>query len=194
MKTILAVGGHMDDVEMGCGGTLLKHINNGDSVRIAITNSDDKLAGNPKIRMREQANANKISGFSINMFTSKDNIEDIIGFLDLKYPNIIFSMFENDTHHHHIRAAKIGLAVGRKKNITVFQYDGGSSYNFNPNIFSIIDFNKKLELLNCFKSQIERKTIKIDIMRKKEEYWGSLISDENVCAEAFFVRKMKYGI
>jgi len=194
MKVILAIGGHFDDVEMGCGGTLLKHIDNGDSVIVAITNSDDKLAGSPRIRLNEQANANKISGFSINMFTSKHSIERIIGFLDLKYPDIIFSMFENDTHQHHIRASRIGLAVGRKKNITVFQYDGGSSYNFNPNIFSIIDFDKKLKLLNHFKSQIERKTIKINIMRKKLEYWGSLVSDENVCAEAFFVRKMEYGL
>ena len=31
-KVILAVGAHPDDIEIGCGGTLKKHIQKGDDV------------------------------------------------------------------------------------------------------------------------------------------------------------------
>ena len=49
-KDILAVGAHPDDVEFSCGGTLLRHISEGDKVTILhMTNSGYKnlLTGKP---------------------------------------------------------------------------------------------------------------------------------------------------
>lgn len=53
MKKILALGAHYDDVEIGVGGTLLKHVNNGDKVFIAITDSDESRTGDLIIRYQE---------------------------------------------------------------------------------------------------------------------------------------------
>ena len=41
MKNILAIGAHSDDVEFGCGGTLTKHVQNGDRVHILIMSNGD---------------------------------------------------------------------------------------------------------------------------------------------------------
>ena len=40
---ILAIGAHFDDIELGCGGTLLKHKYNGDDIyNLVVTKSDYK--------------------------------------------------------------------------------------------------------------------------------------------------------
>jgi len=192
-KTILAVGAHYDDAEMSCGGTLYMHVMRGDKVVVGITNSDDDLAGDPKKRYLEQLEANVFSRFNIITFCSMDEDHSVIKELDDLHPDIIFVPFKKDTHQHHIRASRIGMSVGRKKYITTYIYDSGSAYDFHPNVFSLIDFDLKLKLVKHFKSQIERKTIKINIIKKKEAYWASLITDaEKAYAEAFIVRKLIY--
>ena len=35
-KNILAIGAHPDDVELGCGGTISKHLELGDEVYVLI--------------------------------------------------------------------------------------------------------------------------------------------------------------
>lgn len=194
-KIILAIGAHFDDVEMGCGGTLLQHYNDGDKIISAITSSDDPYAGNPKERHIEQKNCDKITGFETIIFKNSDSISKIIGKLDSIKPDIIFSMYEKDTHQDHRRAFQIGASVGRKKNITTYTYDSGSAYEFYPNIFNIIDFKEKEKIISCFKSQIERGTIKFDVIKSKELYWASLVCDNSEAyAEGFVVRKLLYKI
>lgn len=193
MRTILGIGAHYDDIEMGCGGTLIQHVKNGDRVIVAITSSDDPYAGDPKLRGKEQKASNDITGFESILFKNSDPINKIIGKLDLIKPDIIFSMYNKDTHQDHRRANEIGNSVGRKKNITTYTYDSGSAYEFYPNIFNLISFDDKEKLIQCFKSQIERGTIRIDLIRKKQMYWASMISDDpNAYAEGFVVRKLKY--
>ena len=41
MKTIFVVAAHPDDEVLGCGGTLLKHVYNGDKVYILFISDHD---------------------------------------------------------------------------------------------------------------------------------------------------------
>ncbi|MGD2072611.1 MAG: PIG-L family deacetylase [Candidatus Thorarchaeota archaeon] len=194
-KKILAIGAHFDDVEMGCGGTLMKHSRIGDNIIVAVTSSDDPFAGDIKVRLAEQKESNKITGFSLMTFKNSDSIESIIGLLDRIEPNILFYMHDKDTHQEHIRAHRVGAAVSRKKSITSYIYDGGSSYEFHPNIFSLIEFAEKERIISCFQTQIERGTIKIDIIKKKEMYWASLVSNNpEAHAEGFLAKKIIYKV
>ena len=36
MRNVLFIGAHPDDVELGCGGTIIRHIEKGDNVFILI--------------------------------------------------------------------------------------------------------------------------------------------------------------
>jgi len=103
-------------------------------------------------------------------------------------------MFELDTHQAHKRSSYIGQAVSRKLSTQVVFYNSGTSYDFLPNIFSIISFNFKQKLLECFRSQIELNAIDIDIIQRRESYWASLISETPGYAEGFMIRKMIYEI
>lgn len=65
MIDILAFGIHPDDVELSCGGTLLKHIAAGYSVGIIdLTKGELGTRGNPELRLQEATAAAKILGIT----------------------------------------------------------------------------------------------------------------------------------
>jgi len=195
---ILVIAAHYDDAEIGCGGTIMKHISDGDEIFYAITSSDEYRTGFPEERLAEQCDVLKRMGIpttSMTLFSYKDNLHTIIGSLDSLKPDIVFTHFENDTHQDHVRASTIGQAVGRKRYTTTVFYDSGSSYNFSANVFSIIDFEEKMYLLEFYKSQINAGAISLDIIKRKNAYWSSLITNNpDGYAEGFVVRKMKWII
>jgi LmbE family N-acetylglucosaminyl deacetylase len=172
----------------------LKHIQNGDEVFFGITSSDEYRTGDKNHRYQEQILSAGIMGVdfeSIYTYSYNDEVHDIIGRLDIVKPDVVFTHHEFDTHQDHRRASIIGQAVGRKRTMTTLFYDSGSSYDFNPNTFAMIDFDKKYQLMSCYKSQIELGAINLDIIKKKNEYWATLITEEqNSYAEGFMARKM----
>ena len=195
MKKILALGAHYDDVEIGVGGTLLKHVQGGDTVFIAVTSSNESRTGSVSIRYKEQIKALSLINIptcNLLLFSDEQNDFDIIGKLDSLDVDVVYSMFEFDTHQAHRRSSYIGQSVGRKLTKQVVFYNSGSSYNFTPNAFSIIDFDFKRKLLNCFESQINLSAIDVDIIQRRESFWASLIVDYPAYVEGLLVRKMLY--
>ena len=60
---ILAFGAHPDDVELGCGGTIIKEVENGKKVGIIdLTLGELGTRGNVEKRKQESKKANKILG------------------------------------------------------------------------------------------------------------------------------------
>jgi len=198
MRRILALGAHYDDVEIGVGGTLLKHIEAGDEVFIVVTDADEHKTGDIDTRYQEQLASLRILSIESNqlmIFKTNDYISYIVGELDKLNVDVVYTMFELDTHQAHRKCSYIGQSVGRKLNIQVVLYNSGTSYNFLPNVFSIISFDFKQKLLECFKSQIELNAINVDIIRRRESYWASLITDfDNSYAEGLLIRKMLYYV
>ncbi|MFX0142072.1 MAG: PIG-L deacetylase family protein, partial [Candidatus Hodarchaeota archaeon] len=52
MATILAIGAHPDDVELGCSGTLIRHRKDGNRVYILVL-SKGEASGDPSERESE---------------------------------------------------------------------------------------------------------------------------------------------
>ena len=50
---ILAIGAHPDDIEFGCGGTLLKYSENGHKVYMLVLSKGDK-GGTPAVRQKSR--------------------------------------------------------------------------------------------------------------------------------------------
>jgi LmbE family N-acetylglucosaminyl deacetylase len=129
------------------------------------------------------------------LFILQDKQSNIIAELDKLKPDIIYTPYYKDTHQAHRRCSEIAQSVGRKKNITTMFYYCGSSIEFYPNMFSIIDFNKKMELINCYETQIKCGALKRTMREKMESYWAILVSiNEDEYAEGFIVRKMIYEV
>src|SRR5262249_8592937 len=60
--TVLAVGAHPDDVELGCGGALLTHVANGDRVAMLILTKGERGPQDSLPRVREQEEAAALVG------------------------------------------------------------------------------------------------------------------------------------
>ena len=113
----LAIGAHPDDVELGCGGTLAKLINDGKTVAIVdLTQGELGTRGTNLTRAEESANASKILGIS-----ARENLKLKDGFLNnteeyqmevvkmiRKYqPEIVLANAIDDRHPDHAKAAKL---------------------------------------------------------------------------------------
>lgn len=197
MSVIVAIGAHFDDIEAGCGGTLFKHYANNDLIYYIITNSDDDLGGSPIVRVEEQYRALNYIGINLSYlrcFTEEYTIDDIVRLVDEISPTTIYAPFEFDTHQDHIRAARVGISVSRKKNRTLLSYHSGSSYNFVPNLFSRIDMDKKEALLGLFVSQVNTGRIHINSIKKRNGYMSTFISCDDMYAEGFYCNRMELKI
>src|ERR1035441_3228718 len=114
---ILAFAAHPDDVELGCSGTLLKHISLGKKVSIIdLTAGELGTRGTPEIRQTESTIASKIMGVDIRETLSlPDGVFEINGANKLevvkmirKYqPEIILANAITDRHPDHGRAGQL---------------------------------------------------------------------------------------
>jgi len=198
MDRVCFIGAHIDDIEAGCGGVLINYCDKKDiHINCIITNSDDQLGGAPSARMHEQDMVlSKLGGNKIHIryFTKIYTIDEMVGQIDILSPMIIYAPYEFDTHQDHIRAARVGLSVSRKKDRILFSYHSGSSYNFVPNIFSRINKNRKELLLKIFKSQVNTNRISIGRIIAQNRYMGTFLSGDDVYAEGFHCHRFEYKI
>jgi bacillithiol biosynthesis deacetylase BshB1 len=118
MKTdILFIAAHPDDVELCCGGTVVKHIQAGNTVGIVdLTAGELGTKGNAKLRAEEAAQASAIMGIHF-----RENLGLRDGFFDLsesnklpvirairKYrPTIVITNAIRDRHPDHGRASQL---------------------------------------------------------------------------------------
>lgn len=198
MSIILAIGAHYDDIEVGCGGTLFRHSEKGDEMFFGITSSDEHRTGDIQDRYQEQVLSAKLLGVkleSVFRFSYHDEVHNIVGELDKLGADVIYTQYEFDTHQDHRRSSIIGQAVGRKKRTTTLFYDSGTAYDFHPNVFSMINFDEKRELMKCHKSQIEPGPVNLDVIKKMNAHWATFVTEQpHSYAEGFVARKMIYTI
>ncbi len=194
MTRVLIVGSHFDDIEIGMGGTLYKMDKEEFEVYLAVLKADEMRSDIPEVRRVEQYKVLKRLGLSkerLFLFESTEGAEDVIGALDKIKPNILFIPHYKDTNQDHRRCSRIGQSVARKVYINSLFYAGASATSFCPNSFARIDFEAKLDLLKIYKSQIKRDALNIERIKRRDRYFGTMISTDKDCyAEGFIVRKI----
>ena len=162
---ILAMGAHPDDIEYGCGGTLLKYsIEKHDIFLLVLTQGE--VGGRLNIRKKEQELAAKMlkakkvfsAGFKDTALPSERKIVTYIDEVIKKVnPDEVYVNHSKDTHQDHRMLANCALASTRYINRVLF-YEDYTSYDFEPDIFVDIGnvLSKKVELLNIHKSQVTK--------------------------------------
>lgn len=174
---IFAVGAHLDDIEIACGGTLAKAVEAGHEVKVLImsksgyTNKEGDVQRSDEVAVKEGTNALHTLGITdieILDFETKDIPfrSDVVNVIDLmisRYnPDIIFTHHPFDTHQAHEGVSKATIAAARRKN-TVFFYEpitpSGRSYvAFKPMLYVDIEstLDKKIESLKCHTSEYNK--------------------------------------
>lgn len=164
---ILFIGAHPDDIELGCGGTMLRLIEEGHEVYIAImTNGAAAQNADPYERWKEQQSAAEFLGVKEAYFIgcldggvpvdgyTIGYIGDIVAKVS---PDIVFTHFPNDSHQDHRSTAEIVKSATRRR-CALMYFDSYSSVDFKPNLYVDISryASRKEEMLSIFKSQVEK--------------------------------------
>ena len=211
---ILAIGAHLDDIEIACGGTLAKAVEAGHIVKVLImsksgyTNNDGNIQRSDEVAVTEGINALKTLGIQdidILDFPTKDipffffflhPIDKVITEFD---PDIIFTHHPFDTHQAHEGVSKATIAAARRKN-TVFFYEpitpSGRSYvAFKPHLYVDIEssLDKKIESLKCHTSEYNKFGAEdwIEGVRARSGFRGYEIGKK--FAEAFEILRLEMG-
>ncbi len=120
---VLAIGAHFDDIELGCGGALAKHVANGDSVfayvatKSGFINHQNIVIRSNEIADKEGENAMKILGvklikgnFDALKIEFNDDLNlDIIKIIEDKKIDLVYSHWMGDIHHDHQAVARASL-------------------------------------------------------------------------------------
>lgn len=114
---ILAIGVHPDDIELGCGGTLIHHIAQWHTVWLCdLTQGELGTRWSAELRIQEAQEAQKILGavYRENLQMKdgyfqhdEENINKIIHIIRKYKPEIVFANAIQDRHPDHARAAKL---------------------------------------------------------------------------------------
>lgn len=185
---ILFFGAHPDDVELGCGGTIIKHVEQGYKIGIIdLTRGELGTRGTIETRDLETLESNKILDISLreNMnfkdgFFKDDEDHKLLLIKKIREyrPDIVVANAPSDRHPDHARASSIVtdacFLAGLEKIDTQqeiwrphFIYYYIQFNNLKPDFVVDItnQINKKLEAVQCFKTQFynpeskERETI-----------------------------------
>ena len=184
VKTVLALGAHPDDLELGCGATLAKLGANGVAVH-AVVFSDGKHGGPAEFdRTAETRTALEALGVvSVIQHDFPDTrlhecVNDLIARTEDHVrairPDRVYTMFHLDRHQDH-RAVHEASVVACRKVRQILGYETPSSYpNFMPTLFEPIDdlIEAKIEALKLHLSQGDRVYMQQEKIRSAAHFRG----------------------
>ncbi len=199
-RRILAIGAHADDLEIGCGGTLLRLVEESPAevlwvvlcatgVRAAEARASAAafLAGaSARVRVRDHRDGFlPYSGPAV-----KEEFEE----LKTEFaPDLIFTHFRDDRHQDHRLVSDLTWNTWRDHLILEYEipkYDGDMG---SPNLFvplSRATLDRKLALVReHFPSQANRHWFDADLFRSVARIRGMECVAPEAVAEAFYCRK-----
>jgi LmbE family N-acetylglucosaminyl deacetylase len=160
---VLAIGAHPDDVELGCGGSLLAHRCRGDEVTVLVLTTGEQGPQAARPRMHEQEEAADLLGAQLLWGDFDDgSVPDdrrAIDFLERVIADVgadvIYTHASRDSHQDHRAAALATLAAGRRSK-RILMYESPTSLGFAPTVYVDVarHLQHKLAVLRAHFSQV----------------------------------------
>ncbi len=184
MKKVLVVATHADDESLGCGGTLLRHIENGDEVHWLLVTGMSAESGFSEqqicARKTEISKVFQMYGFTgmnelnfpparLETLAKGDIVDAISKAIKKIQPEIVYTVYRNDAHSDHeivfdaLMSATKTFRYPFIKRVMAYETISETDFGmkpedpgFRPNVFTNIEgyLDKKLEILSVFKSEM----------------------------------------
>ena len=201
-RLVLCIGAHCDDIEIGCGGSILRWA--GQYPRMSfvwVVLSSDEVRAHEARRSAEKflaevRQAEVIIKTFRNGYFPFDGAEIKDFFEVLKStvsPDIIFTHYRKDRHQDHRLVSDLTWNTFRDHFILeyeIFKYDGDMGI---PNFFVPLKetvYTKKIDIiLECFKSQADRHWFDREAFLSLMRLRGVEANSASGYAEAFYCRK-----
>lgn len=204
---VLAIGAHFDDVELGCGGALAKHVMGGDNVVVYVatvsgfTNHRQAEVRSNEVARDEGYAAMRILGIKTLVcgefktlqveFVDALNIE-ILKIIEDHQIEMIYTHWTGDIHHDHQAVGRAALHSSRHVP-RVLMYRSNwyhSPLDFHGNYYVDISdvWHKKEAAILAHESEVSRTHRRwVSFFKNEAENAGQRIGRE--CAEVFQVLK-----
>ena len=200
---ILCLGAHSDDIEIGCGGTILRWLAEYPSAEIywiVMAASGERRAEAVQSANVFLANARR-KEIVVNEFRdgylpySGAEIKDFFEDLKRKYlPDVILTHYREDLHQDHRLVSELTWNTFRNHLILEYEivkYDGDLGA---PNLFVHLNESiarKKIQIiLECFKSQNDKNWFTEDVFSSVLRLRGVESNAPDKYAEAYYCRKI----
>jgi LmbE family N-acetylglucosaminyl deacetylase len=200
--TVLAIGAHPDDIELGCGATLLRHRAQGHHVSLLVMTSGTHGPRLARSRMDEQQDAADLLGAEVYWGGFQDGaipegraaIEVIERVMEATGATVMYTHSPNDSHQDHRATAAASAAAGRRVK-TILRYEAPSTTAFAPSVFVDVDgyVEGKLDLIRAHLSQvIKNRLVDLEAIEAMARYRGFSSRGRN--AEAFEVERLTWDL
>jgi LmbE family N-acetylglucosaminyl deacetylase len=204
---VLCIGAHADDIEIGCGGTILKLIDNYEGQIIArwvvLSATDERMCeGKRSAEAFLRGAAEKtvlIEKFEDSFFPySSGEIKKYMHQLSREFsPDLIFTHYRHDLHQDHRLVAELTWNAFRDHWILEYEIPKYDADLGTPNVFvplsETICSTKINHLLDYYKSQSQRKWFTADTFAALHRLRGIECNSTTGYAEAFHCRKIVLG-
>lgn len=171
---VLAIGAHFDDLELGCGGALARHCQNGDKV-IGFVATDSGFSNLEGIQLRknetalqEAETASRVIGYDLMLggiptfyLEYGEQIHcKLLKLIEENHIEMIYTHWVHDVHHDHRNLALATLHAARHVNrILMYRSNWyGSEKEFYKNFF--VDITEtwvaKEKAIRAYQSEMDR--------------------------------------
>lgn len=177
LRTVLAIGAHPDDIELGCGGSLAKFVEMGVKVRALVLTKG--TIGNRADHDRLDETSRALSLLGVTDVVTADfpdtrmyeHLAAVIACIEKHaaevQPDRVYTMFENDRHQDHRTTFEASIVACRQAR-QILCYETPSSWpGFQPQVIEDIDgfIGRKIDALALHESQRDRPYTQPDAMR-----------------------------
>ena len=181
-QSVLAIGAHPDDVEIGAAGTLTMHRRMGHEVSI-LTLSRGARGGTEGTRASESVKAAEVIGATLYHEDLQDTsiregdptIGVISRIVEAVRPTVIYTHSLHDVHQDHRNTHLAALVAVRQVGRVYCFQSPSATVDFRPTRFVNIDeqLDRKLEAIDAFASQVEiRVYLEPDLITGTARYWS----------------------
>jgi LmbE family N-acetylglucosaminyl deacetylase len=192
LTSVLAIGGHPDDVELGCGATMLAHRAMGHRTAVLVMTAGEQTHTGSEPRRREQDAAARVLGTEVfwgefvdcEIPADRRSINRIEEIMSVVNPDLVYVHAPDDAHQDHRTVSAAAVSAARRQSRILF-YATPSTLRFEPTVFVDIEpyLSGKLSALACHESQVNGESIWLDAVAASARHWGTIA--RIALAEAF---------
>lgn len=178
---IIAFGAHPDDIEIGAGGTLARHVAQGDRVMMVVMTGGEQGGADSKTRVKELHDSAKILGIhevtclgypDTNIPETPEVVKKLDEIVAKWKPERAYIPFTREIHQDHRRTSEQSLVACRNLP-QILMYEGPSTFpdfevHYWIDITKTID--KKCVAIAAYGSQGEKEILKIDAIRSLNRF------------------------
>lgn len=191
---VLAIGAHPDDVELGCGGALLRHAARGDAVHVLVMTLGELGDGGHGVRRVEQERAMEaLGGEGLHWGGFPDGavppdrraiglVEDVLAAVR---PEVVYAHGPWDTHQDHRATSAAVLSCSRRVPKVLLYETLTTTRAFSPTHYVDVGdvLEGKIALLGCHASQVDAGRVRMAAVRARAAVRGDEAGVDS--AEAF---------